>query len=190
MAATPWQVPLTLAEYEHLPEVIGFKDELIEGERFLSPSPRFGHNVVLDRLQALLNETFASKKNESPMRVVREAGLPLRSEQGVDSLPEPDLMIVSDSDYQQSVRARGWFEGIPLYIIEISSPSERKSKRMQKVGLYLDFGIEAVVEIDYTRRTALVHRRDVDAPIAIPANGDIEWPFQASLSDLLKDLPD
>ena len=68
---------LTVEEYSKLPEVAGFKDELIEGERVLSPMAKFSHGVVLDNLQSLLKEQFPH------MEVVRETGWRFRSEDGL-----------------------------------------------------------------------------------------------------------
>ena len=46
---------LTAEEYSKLPEITGFKDELIEGDRVFSPIANFVHGVVLDNLQTESN---------------------------------------------------------------------------------------------------------------------------------------
>jgi hypothetical protein len=68
---------LTAEEYSQLPAVIGFKDELIEGERVLPPFANFLHGVVLDNLQLLLKEQFPDKN------VVREIGWRFQSPRGL-----------------------------------------------------------------------------------------------------------
>lgn len=50
---------LTAEEYSELQEVFGFKDELIEGERVLSPVAKFQHGVVIDNLESLLKRQFS-----------------------------------------------------------------------------------------------------------------------------------
>lgn len=169
---------LTAEEYGQLPEVIGYKDELIEGERVLSPFAKFLHGVVLDTLQSLLKEQFPD------MEVVREIGWRFQSVEGLDSVPGPDLMVVRKEDYEKAAESDGYFEGHPFFVIEVISPSERKSRRLQKVGLYLEAGTEAVVEIDYTKRTVVVYRPDSEIPEMLTDR--ITWPFRAEFSDIFR----
>ncbi len=63
------------------PRSIGFKDELIEGERVLSPFAKFLHGVVLDYLQTLVEEQFPD------MEVVREMGWRFQSLESFDTGP-------------------------------------------------------------------------------------------------------
>ncbi len=169
---------LTAEEYSKLPEVIGFKDELIEGERVLSPFAKFLHGVVLDNLQALLKEQFPD------MHVVRETGWRFQSLEGSDNIPGPDLMVVRREDYDKAAESDGYFEGHPFFVIEVISPSERKSRRLQKVGLYLEAGTDAVVEIDYSKRSVVVYRPDSEIPEML--RGRITWPFKAEFSDIFR----
>ena len=143
---------LTAEEYSKLPEITGFKDELIEGDRVFSPIANFVHGVVLDNLQTLLGEQFPD------MNVVREIGWRFQSLEGLDNVPGPDLMVVRKEDYDNAAESDGYFEGRPFLVIEVISPSERKSRRLQKVGLYLEAGAGAVVEVDYTKRSVAVYR--------------------------------
>lgn len=64
---------LTVEEYERMDEVLGFRDELIEGERVLSPSPILPHTAIIERLEQILRSQL-SKLGPEPLRVVREAG--------------------------------------------------------------------------------------------------------------------
>ena len=169
---------LTAEEYSKLPEVIGFKDELIEGERVLSPFAKFLHGVVLDNLQALLKDQFPD------MNVVREIGWRFQSLEGLDNVPGPDLMVVRKEDYNNAAESDGYFEGRPFFVIEVISPSERKSRRLQKVGLYLEAGADAVVEVDYTKRSVVIYRPDSDLPEMVEDR--IAWPFQAEFSDIFR----
>lgn len=175
MAAHP-QPPLTAAEYESLPEALGFKDELIEGERVLSPMPKKVHTIVLENLEEIL------KGQIEDARVVRESGWYFRSLGGAESVPGPDLMVLSVEDYDRTTES-GWFEGRPLFTVEVISPSERKSRRMQKVGLYLEAGAGAVVEVDPAKQLVLIHSPEGDLPEVI-ASGRVTWPFQAELGEI------
>lgn len=179
MAAHP-QSLLTAAEYERLPEALGFKDELIEGERVLSPMPKRVHTIVLENLEEIL------KRQTKEGRVVRESGWYFRSATGAENVCGPDLMVLPDHVYETSTDS-GWFEGHPLFTIEVISPSECKSKRMQKVGLYLEAGVGAVVEVDPAKRTVLVHTPDAATPELI-SSGNMMWSFEAELNEIFARL--
>jgi Uma2 family endonuclease len=116
--------------------------------------------------------------------VVRETGLKLRSSSGADSVPGPDLMIVPEDAWQSAVKKRSWFEGVPMMVFEVISPSERRARRMQKVGLYLEIGIPYVVEVDYTRRVVLVHTPAADTATVYRADDQITEPFRACVSEI------
>jgi len=171
---------LTVEEYTKLPEVAGCKDELIEGERVLSPMAKFSHAVVLDNLQSLLKQQF------SEMEVVRETGWQFRSEDGIDSVPGPDLMVLRRQDYDETAASGEYFQGHPEFVIEVISPSERKSRRLQKIGLYLEAGTNAVVEVDYTKHSVVVYRSDTEIPEMLKDR--ITWPFEADFSAIFRRL--
>lgn len=119
---------LTAEEYSKLPDTPGYKDELIEGERVLAPMPKFPHTVVIDNLVVLLEAQFPDA------RIAREAGWKFTSEEGLESMPGPDLMVLRAEDYKKAAKSGEYFEGKPLFVIEVISPNERKSRRMQKLG--------------------------------------------------------
>lgn len=170
---------LTTEEYSQLQGVVGFKDELIEGERVLSPFAKFQHGVVIDNLETLLKEQF------SKMAVVREIGWHFKSSEGLDNVPGPDLMLIPKDDYLRTAKSDRYFEGRPLFVIEVISPSERKSRRLQKIGLYLEAGTD-VVEVDYAKRSVVIHRPDRE--VADMVKDRITWPFKAEFSDIFRNL--
>jgi Uma2 family endonuclease len=174
------KTPLTAKEYSELPEIIGYKDELIEGERVLTALPKLRHTLVIDNLASLLNRQFPN------LRIAREAGWQFVGVSGLESVPGPDLMVVLPEDFREALRSAGYFRGRPEFVIEVISPSERRSRRLQKIGLYLEAGAGAVVEVDYTKRTVLVYRPDEDAPEA--CRGRIEWPFKADTDEIFAGL--
>jgi hypothetical protein len=98
-------------------------------------------------------------------------------------------MLLSNEDYDRSVADGNWFEGKPLFAIEVISPSERKGMRLRKVGLYLDAGAGAVVEVDLAKRIVLVYWPDADSADVVASGGRIEKPFQADLSEIFARLP-
>jgi Uma2 family endonuclease len=177
---------MTAEEYAQLDDLPGFRDELIAGERVLSPSPKFAHTAVIEQLMAVLNGQVAELSPE-PLQVVRESGWRFRSG-GLDSVPVPDVMVVRAEDAKRAIKARGWFEGTPLLVIEVISPSERKERRLQKVGLYLDMSVPHVVEADYTKRLVLVHTPEAESAAVFREGDELTVPFRASVSEIFSVL--
>jgi Uma2 family endonuclease len=175
---------MTVEEYEQLDEVLGFRDELIEGERVLSPNAVFPHAAIIKQLERILENQLA-ELSADPLQVVRETGWKFHNAAcGADSVPSPDLMVIREEDARRAIQQRRWFEGIPLLVIEVISPSERRSRRLQKIGLYLEMGVPHVVEVDYTRRVVKVHTPEADA-VSIYRQGDqMTAPFRSVVADI------
>lgn len=175
---------MTVEEYEQLDEVLGFRDELIEGERVLFPNAVFAHAAVIDQLAKILENQLPQLSPE-PLRVVRETGWRFRNAiTEVDSVPGPDLMVIRNKDAKHAIKTRRWFEGVPLLLIEVISPSERKARRLQKVGLYLDIGVPHVVEVDYPKRVVLVHQPEVESVTVFQEGDQLTAPFHASVNEI------
>lgn len=176
---------MSAKEYEQLEEVPGFRDELIEGERVLSPAPILPHAAVRKRLECILENQLSGE----PVEVLREAGWKLHNPvSGTDSMPIPDLMVVRKEDYRKAIRNDGWFEGVPLRVIEVISPSERPSRRLQKVGLYIEMGVPNVVEVDYKKRVLRVHTLGQVRAAEYRRGDQIAVPFQASVDEIFSVL--
>ncbi len=138
---------ITADEYGQFEEVLGFRDELIEGERVLSPNAILPHAAVIKQLERMLEAQLAELSAE-PLQVVRETGWRFHNTStGADSVPGPDLMVIRDEDAQRAIKSRRWFEGVPLLVIEVILPSERKARRLQKIGLYLAWGCRTLLRL-------------------------------------------
>ena len=174
---------LTIEEFTELPDVIGFRDELIEGERVLTAMPVYPHTVVIENLEAILKSQFQNVRlGVSAMKVVRESGLELTTANGIESVPGPDLMVISIEDHERALKLGRYIQGRPRFVIEVISPTEKKPRRLQKIALYFEAGAEAVVEVIYAKRTVLIHRPEVDIPESITDR--VTWPFRANLIDI------
>jgi Uma2 family endonuclease len=175
---------ITADEYAQLDEVWGFWDELIEGERVLSPNPVFPHAVVIKQLEKILENQLAELSTE-PLRVVCETGWKFHHPiSGADSIPVPDLMVIREEDARRAIKGLGWFEGVPLLVIEVISPSERKSRRLQKVGLYLEMDVRSVAEVDYVRRLIRIHTPESDEPAVYRKGDQMAAPFRAAVDEV------
>jgi Uma2 family endonuclease len=141
--------------------------------------PKLPHTVVLENLERSLEA-------QSPeMQVVREAGWCFASLEGLENVPGPDLMVLPREDYDNAARSGGYFEGRPVFVVEVVSPAERKSRRVQKLGLNLEAGLGAVLAVDYARRSVFVYRPDQDiVPEVIRER--VGCAFTAELSDIFE----
>ena len=175
---------MTAEEYEQLGEVLGFRDELIEGERVLSPNAVLAHAVIIKQLEKILEQQLTELSPE-PLRVVRETGWKFHTAaSGAESVPGPDLMVVRDEDARRAIRGRRWFEGVPLLVVEVISPSERKARRLQKVGLYLDMGVPNVLEVDYTKRLLRLYTPEAEAAVVFRQGDQLTVPFHAAVDEV------
>ena len=190
MATLPASRLLRAEEYAELDGVPGFRDELIEGEHVVSPSPKLAHGRVVERPDFIIGQQLeqiaqAAGISDIQLRVEREQGWYFQTATGTDSVLEPDLMVVRELDSQRAIKADGWFQGIPVIVVDVVSPSERKSRRLQKVGLYLEMGVQHIFEVDYARRVVLVHSPETDSPVRYGIDDRFAVPFQASVCNLL-----
>jgi Uma2 family endonuclease len=179
---------LTAEEYAKLEEVFGFRDELIEGERVLSPNAVLPHAAVIKRLEQILERQLSNLSPE-PLYVARETGWKFHNPaSGLDSVPGPDLMVIREEDARRAIKNRRWFEGVPLLVIEVISPTDRKGRRLQKVGLYLDMGVPYVIEVDYTKRLVLVHTPNTDSAAVHRPGDQITTPFRSPVDEIFSVL--
>src|ERR1700761_6003742 len=126
---------LSVEEYLRLPpRADGLEDELIEGEIILSPSAKPLHATVVRRLTKLIE-------------VLEGRGYELRTDFGCilgeHSLPGPDLALIR-AERWNSIGKDEYLIGSPELVVEIFSPSNRKTLMAQKAALYLQHGAEAV----------------------------------------------
>ncbi len=181
---------LRAAEYAELDEVPGFRDELIEGEHVVSPSPKLAHGRVIERLERILGQQLAEIAGaagirDTQLRIEREQGWLFQTANQLDSILEPDLMVVRELDAQRALKTDTWFQGVPVLVVEVVSPSERKSRRLQKIGLYLEMGVQHIIEVNYKRQIVLVYTPDTDSPTRYGVHDQITVPFRASIRDLI-----
>ena len=126
---------MTMAEFDALEEIEGVKQELIDGELVVTPSPMPRHNIVCSRLGLPLGTFVAEHK----------LGIVLWDQDysvGEDVL-NPDLAFIRAEHTIEKDQRPGW---APDLVVEIWSPSnERKSQDLRaKAKRYLEGGAQAV----------------------------------------------
>lgn len=137
----------TLAEVHSLPDD-GNKYELVRGELFVTPPPRYHHESIGARLAA----------HVVPYVMREGLGLAFQGHAVMrydGSEVGPDLMVRADH------RGPGadWDNApVPTLIVEIQSPSTRRRDREQKRRLYLEAGVPEYWMIDPEHRSVTIVR--------------------------------
>ncbi len=117
----------TWADIQLLPED-GLRRELIGGQLIVTPSPGSQHQRAALRLCRLLEQAC------SPLYEVFIAPFDLYLSE--DTYLEPDIMVIPRPG---APIAR--FEGVPLLVVEVLSPSTRSSDTVTKRDAYAHAGI-------------------------------------------------
>ena len=167
MATKPALRHWTYDEYARLP-IDGNRYEIIDGELYMSPSPRWNHQVAVVRIAGFF-EAFT-----------REHGFGQICAGPIDLLLSetdylvPDLVFVLDE--RSSIISDRGLEGAPGLVIEIISPSSVLRDRGLKRERYARFGIPLYWILDLERQQVEVYRLAVDAD-AEPeiVTGDLVW---------------
>lgn len=132
MATKTW---MTIAEFDALDEIEGVKQELIDGELILTPSPMPLHNIVCSNLGVPLGSFIREHK----------LGRLLWSQDYSigDDVLNPDLAFIRAERMIEKDQRPGW---APDLVVEIWSPSnQRKSQDLRaKAKRYLEGGAQAV----------------------------------------------
>lgn len=146
---------ISAERYYTLPEIPGYRDELVAGEVIREPMPSFGHGATALRIAHLL--TGHVDRNRLGM-ALGECGYVLR--RNPDTVRGPDASFVS-SERLAAWDARGpFFEGAPDLAVEVLSPSNTRREIAEKVSQYLAAGGREVWVADPKTRRITVHRPD------------------------------
>jgi Uma2 family endonuclease len=129
----------TVEDFMKLPE--GVRAELIEGEIFMSPSPKEKHQRAAVNLTRILS-TFVQKDS-----LGRLYAAPFDVHLPSGDIVEPDLIFVSTGN--QSI-IQDWIRGVPDLLVEIISPDSPERDRIVKRHLYQENGVKEywLVDID------------------------------------------
>ena len=127
----------------------GKRREIIDGEIFVTPSPRFRHQVISRRIcGAFLKYLEAHPIGElayAPMDVILSE---------YDVL-EPDLLFVLN---EHRPIIEDWVRGAPDLVIEILSPTTQAIDRGPKLKVYARFGIPEYWIVDPEKNAVEVYR--------------------------------
>ena len=142
------RVKLTHADYLLFPDD-GKRHELIDGEHFVTPSPRVKHQAVLQNLHLELapfvRENRLGQLFVAPLDVILSE---------VDVV-EPDLLFVSN---ERREIVQDWIRGTPDLVIEILSPGSRRKDEILKRQLYERHGVSEYWLVDPEAETVKLYR--------------------------------
>jgi Uma2 family endonuclease len=149
----PVDIRLTYDDYCLLPND-GKRYEIIDGELFVTPSPNFGHQIVVTRLtrylSAFVEDNHLGLVFVSPFDVVFSQF----------DVVEPDILYVSKA--RAEVLTKKNVQGAPDLVVEVISPSTADIDRTTKLKLYARFGVEEYWIIDPDGPSATVYRRQAE----------------------------
>jgi len=141
---------LTYGDYEKFPDD-GMRHELIGGIHYVTPAPTRRHQYLLGRLHARLF-TFAEER-----RLGQVYAAPFDVLFSDFDVVQPDLLFVSNE--RLGVLNEKNAQGAPDLVVEVLSPSTRRTDETTKRKLYERAGVREYWVIDPTRQTVAIHRR-------------------------------
>jgi Uma2 family endonuclease len=164
--------------------------EIIEGVAYaMRPAPGIAHQRISRALTRIISTHLLGKRCElfaAPFDV-RLADLASVSDNYVDTVVQPDILVVCD---KSKLDERGC-NGAPDLIVEISSPSTSKNDLIKKFDLYQHHGVREYWIIHPAEQTLLVFKIEENGMYGRPDRyaGDDKVPVPL-LGDLVIDLAD
>lgn len=163
----PRQGQWTYEDYARLPEVEGFRYEIIDGVLYMTPAPNTGHERIVmtlgARLVQALEDTGLGRVFASPDIAVGPATL------------RPDAVVVLEAN--RGAIADRMIVGPPDLVVEIASPSTAAYDRdpvSGKRGAYARMGVPEYWIVDPEARSVEVLALEGDVYIPLGSFGGDE----------------
>jgi len=143
---------LTYDDYLLFPDD-GNRHELIDGEHYVTPSPKLNHQGISGNLYLLIRSWL----EEHPIGRVYYAPVDLVFSRF--DVVEPDLLYASNGRLADIATPKN-MQGAPELVIEIGSPSTRKRDETIKRRLYERSGVDEYWVVDPDTEVVRVYRRE------------------------------
>jgi Uma2 family endonuclease len=143
---------LTLYDYERFPED-GRRHEVIDGVEVVSPPPVLRHQRVLRRLFKAV-DVAAEAQNDGSEVFFAPAGVILSPH----DIVEPDLFYVSAA--RSAILESRYVHGAPDLVVEVLSPSTRRTDETLKKARYELFGAFELWIVDPDADVIRLYRRE------------------------------
>ncbi|MGE0446673.1 MAG: Uma2 family endonuclease [Vicinamibacterales bacterium] len=127
----------------------GLRYEILDGELYVTPSPRLTHQRVSRRLQRQLETYFAEPGVGEVFNAPADVVL------GRHDVVVPDLVVVTDAAQAADDRA---IMGSPVLLVEFLSPSTARRDRTIKSRRYAEHGVPHYWIVDATKQTIECYR--------------------------------
>lgn len=164
----------TLKDMDALPEDSNTY-ELVHGELFVTPAPTNHHETIAVRLARSL-DAYAAANDLGyvyrPRSVIQRDG----------SQVEPDLMVRKPGDTRLP-----WDKApVPILVVEILSPSNKRRHRQAKRAFYAEVGVAEYWTVDpITRTITSVRPGELD----VVAATQLSWYPAGATEPLVVDVP-
>lgn len=132
----------------------GVRAELIEGELFMSPAPKFRHQRIVSNLH------FALRKHVEARRLGIVVDSPIDVHLPSGNVVQPDLVFAAEAN---RTILRDWVRGTPDLLVEVISPESAERDRIVKRDLYARNGVPEYWIVDEQSRSVEVLRLKADA---------------------------
>jgi Uma2 family endonuclease len=147
----PVDTRLTYNDYCLLPNN-GRRYEIIDGELFVTPSPRRAHQRVVTELSRVLGN-FVKTMSCGEVYVA-----PFDVVFSLFDVVEPDILYVSKE--RAAVITEKNVQGAPDLVVEVLSETTAEIDRTTKLKLYARYGVQEYWLIDPEQCTAEIYRRE------------------------------
>ncbi|HEX9892250.1 MAG TPA: Uma2 family endonuclease [Actinomycetota bacterium] len=150
--------------------------EIIDGELFVTPSPERRHQEVVVELLGriwLQVKEHGGKVYPAPLDVYLSE----------DTVVEPDVLFVN-SEHLDRAEER-YIRGAPDLVVEVSSPSTRRTDLTRKLEVYQRHGVPEYWFVDLDEHRILVHRLEggrYAAPEVVERGGTLTSPLLPGLT--------
>jgi Uma2 family endonuclease len=156
--------PLTYDDLLEMPDD-GQRYEIIDGELIVSPAPIANHQRVLKRLVRVFDD-FANETGQGEVFFA-----PFDVQLGYHDVVEPDLVFIA-TEQGRIPGQHHKFEGSPVLVAEVISPSSRQTDRVRKMALYARSGVLEYWIADPEERTLVVNI--LEGQSYVPVSPDTE----------------
>lgn len=146
----PAGVKLTYDDYLLFPDD-GQRHELIDGEHYVTPSPRTRHQAIVVNLTGMIWNYLQGHP------VGRVFSAPFDVILSNFDVVEPDLLYMSHERAREVLRE--WVHGAPDLVVEIGSPGTRTRDETIKRRLYERFAVSEYWIVDPELDTVKVYRQ-------------------------------
>jgi Uma2 family endonuclease len=156
--------PLTYDDLLEMPDD-GQRYEIIGGELVVTPSPTANHQRVLFQLIRLI-DAFVLEHGGGELFFA-----PFDVQLGYHDIVEPDLVFIA-TEQGRVPGEHHKFEGSPVLVAEVISPSSRQTDRVKKMVLYSRAGVLEYWIANPEERTLVVNVLEGETYIPIQPDAD------------------